>query len=228
MSTQQGADLATAAGEGLHNAAVLYREVDFIRAARLEDAYGPAVPYDRADLPGWDAVRRTSWLVGGRPEPFTDYVDLDEFRSGNRDDTELQKELLRAGEEAAAVAARIMGLASFFGQYRGLLKDILGFDPWTEVSKVAIGDWKALTEEGLDFAGAAATFDGIRMNIDQGRCDIQDLWTGVAASQALSWLEQYSSACTRRWWTHCSLSWGASAGLSHSPAVRTRSRWRPR
>jgi uncharacterized protein YukE len=197
MSTQQGADLATAAGEGLHNAAVLYREVDFDHAALLDDSYGPAVPYDRADLPGWDAVRRTWWLVGGSPAPFTDYVDLDEFRSGNREDTELQKELLRAGEEVAAEAARIMGVASFFGQYRGLLKDILGLDPWTEVSKVAIGDWKALTEEGLDFAGAAATFDGIRLNIDQGRCDIQDLWTGVAASQALSWLEQYSSACTQ-------------------------------
>lgn len=194
-NTAQGAELATAAGEGLHHAAVLYRELDLFQAARLDDTYGPGASYTRIEPPDAELAGRLEQLLGGGRGPFEDVVDLDEFRPGHRSDSDLERELLRTGEELSAKAEQIMGLASYFGQYRALLKDILGFDPWEEVAKVAIGDWKALTDEGLDFAAVANTFDGIQQNLDHGRLAIQDEWTGVAASRALAWLERYSSAC---------------------------------
>jgi hypothetical protein len=184
--TEKGAVLGTMGGDGLEQAAKHYRETDFFQAGRLDAAYGFGSSYTR--LPEQGRVRDTEKL-------FTDRVPVGEYRPGNRSDDRLEQDLLYHEEELLAEIDKVTGLSSLYGQYRALIKDIIGYDPIEEAIRLVTGDWRTVFREAHGFAAAGGAFEKIQQNIDQGRFEIQDRWMGIAASRALAWLEDYSKAC---------------------------------
>lgn len=184
--TEKGAVLGTTGGAGLEQAAKHYREVDIFQASRMDTAYGFGANYDR--LPNKDWARAPG-------KSFTDRVPVGEYRPGNRGDERLEQDLLYHEEEILAEIDKVTGLSSLYGQYRALVKDIIGYDPIEEALRLVTGDWRTVFREAHAFAATGLAFGNIRRNIDQGRFEIQDRWTGIAASRALSWLEDYSKGC---------------------------------
>jgi hypothetical protein len=183
-NTSRGMELATKGGYGFQQAAMLYRKLDTVQAGLLDDTYEPAT----------SCLRPLDDGMTHQP-PGHAFDDLMEQCRPDSATAEVRRELATLAHNIVTEGERIMGLVSYFGQYRQLIKDVVGFDPYEEIGKVVVGDWEALGRDAIGLANTSDGFDAIKANLDQGRFEIQELWTGNAAGQAQEWLAGYSCAC---------------------------------
>lgn len=93
---------------------------------------------------------------------------------------------------------QIADKASFSAVVRDLLTQLAGRDVLLDLAGMLGPDgWEILDAQAVAFQQAGVAVLAVRENIDNGRLDIQGLWTGNAANAALGWVHQYSTCLLR-------------------------------
>ena len=184
--TRSAAGLAEGGGHELRCVAHWYRVVDRTVAEQLDRLYrepdAPRIPLDEVHDPGTAASFRDAVPVGyGGPDP-----------------AQIENPVwwpVRAEKEAE----ELLDLGGSLGDLAELIKMLSGADKdfITMIADALVGDWTVLQRQSVLYADAAAGFDNIAANINQGRFGIQEPWTGEAADQAKNWLTAYHGSVTQ-------------------------------
>lgn len=217
--TAKAAALLTMSGDELSSAAVRYAGLDARQRAAIDAQY----PYHG------EAARRMDYSEVTEPEKAAEFEDVAPlYRDPRNPDRTLgvggypdpePTEYDAAGEgwnvDLEAAASRLSGAVSIAGQFRGLLQQILGFDPIEVLARLTAGDWRPVLRHGMAIEGLNQIGSWVAANVDRGRYGIQDLWGGNAATAAGAWLEQYSAA------VRVLAAWGQQAGERLQAFART-------
>ncbi|WP_410659274.1 hypothetical protein [Amycolatopsis sp. lyj-112] len=177
------AGLAADAGHELRCVAHWYTVVD-ARAAELLDRLNPEpdaarVPADEVRDPAAAASFRDAVPVGyGGPDP--EQVTNPAWWPVKAEQE--KEDLLDLGGSLGDVAEVIQMLT-------GSDKDFI-----TMIADLLAGDWSVLQRQAVLYSDAAAGFENIAANIDQGRFGIQEPWSGEAADRAKNWLTGYRAS----------------------------------
>lgn len=155
---------------------------------------GGAVRFDDAEPLDRDP-RHPDRSVGPGPYPMPEPTEQDAAGEGWN---------LRLEE----VVSRLTSAASMAGHVRGVLVQLLGVDPFTEVMRFVSGDWNPVMRNGMAIQNLGQVGTWLATNVERGLYAVQDRWNGNAADAAAAWLQQYTSAARGL------ALWGAQAGFS--------------
>ncbi|MDQ3403463.1 MAG: hypothetical protein M3548_08705 [Actinomycetota bacterium] len=102
------------------------------------------------------------------------------------------------GIRAYREADKILATASVSSYVRDIVKKVAGRDVINDLV-VLIGGlgYELLGDQAIAFRDAGHAFQSVRANIDQGRFEIQQTWSGRVSDEALAWLETYSACCRK-------------------------------
>jgi hypothetical protein len=178
--TRIAADLADGVGNELRCVAHWYGVVDK-QAAELLDRLNPEP--DAARVPA-DEVRDPAAAASFRDAVPVGYGGPDPAQVENPDWWPVKAE--KEAEE-------LLGLGGSLGDVAELIKILSGADKdfITMLADLLVGDWSVLQRQAVLYADAAAGFENLAANINQGRFGIQEPWLGEAADQAKNWLAAY-------------------------------------
>ncbi|ANN18294.1 hypothetical protein SD37_23415 [Amycolatopsis orientalis] len=180
------ADLAAGAGHELRCVAHWYTEVD-ARAAELLDRINPEP--DAARVPP-DEVRDPAGAASFRDAVPVGYGGPDPAQLTNPDWWPVKAE--KAAEELLDLGGSLGDVAELIKTLTGSEKDFISM-----IADLLVGDWSVLQRQALVYSDAAAGFENIAANIDQGRFGIQEPWTGEGADRAKNWLTGYRASVVR-------------------------------
>ncbi len=213
VDTGRAASLLATCGAELEAGAAYYSDADNKAKLAVEDAKYPYEGVEPRELDKRDVADP------GGAERFDDAEPLDrDPRQPDRSVGPGPYPLPEPTEQDAAgegwnlrleqVISRLTGAASMAGHVRGLLRHILGVDPFEEVTRFVAGDWDPAMRNGMAIQNLGQVGSWLATNVERGLYAVQDRWTGNAADAAAAWLQQYTAAARGL------ALWGAQAGFS--------------
>ncbi len=177
------ADLGGQVGHRLRCVAQWYRVTDLEQARLLDqlnpEPDAPPVPAGEVRDPGSAAAFRDAVPVGyGGPDPAQ--IENPDWWP------------VKAEQEAE----EILDLGGTLGDVAELIKTLTGADKdfITMIAEALAGDWSVLQRQAVLYADAAAGFENLAANINQGRFGIGRPWAGEAADRAKNWLTVYRAS----------------------------------
>ncbi|MEO3930127.1 type VII secretion target [Micromonosporaceae bacterium B7E4] len=175
-------DLLSESAFELFSAAHYYVNTDFAAAAELDRGY--AAPVAWYQPPGW---RETAAVPHG---PL--YAGSDPTHH-----------LTDPGEPEASVGNGYLDLNAVFepvspaSWLNWLLRETLGYDVIRSLTTPFTGDWRALARYGLALDRLGACLAEVGRNIQHATDEVDQYWTGNAASGATAYFAEVAAACHR-------------------------------
>jgi uncharacterized protein YukE len=194
-NTAKAGSLGAAAGASFTAVALIYASHDEQWRAAFDKTY--AEDYTPAIVEQGAVVRRNGTKsFENVADPYDDPRHWQETPGMEHPGGEMWAE--NWGVKAYREADKILETASVAAYVREIVKRLCGRDLFNDLV-VLIGGlgYELLGDQAIAFRDAGYSFQSIKTNIDQGRFEIQQSWSGHASDEALAWLQTYSACCQK-------------------------------